>query len=470
MTGVVFYTDGGCRLNGQVNSQGGYGVYGYTYEDHSKPTKHPKNGLYYTVNGIQKEKDETPIKVLDIFEYSEFLEGPATNNLAELAAAIKALELARSLEVDSILILTDSSYVVNSINNNLLANWIKNDWKKIDQTPIANLESWKQIDSYIQFFKTKSIGLNFQWVKGHSDHYGNNMADMFATMAINAGYSHRASALESTIVYSTRETFNEYKNSYQDKDIMLFFKDLFYNPSVENTHYCFLSNFDKNNLAVGKKSTTSIFGVNVGASPDYIAKIKSFIKERLSPFQLYCIKLSKFENKDLFRLMSKLPFEYMVEKSKSGYMFSGDTTDFIFPFTYKFPFILDVAKTFDTMVDVSLNHELDQEFLFDITEHLYDETKKLKLGNQDKYLDVLPFIQNTKLSELFVHKLLLQIGTDIPNYFALKNLEDLIQKVDMLVRLNPETLFATIYVQFHLSDRRLITCNFVNKFLFKPQQ
>lgn len=86
-----------------------------------------------------------------------------TNNRMELTAAIKGLEY--SPEGSSVIIYSDSSYLVNTMSK---------DWKRG-----ANLDLWSEIDQLIS-----SRTVQWEWVKGHNGHPDNERADRLAsTMA-----------------------------------------------------------------------------------------------------------------------------------------------------------------------------------------------------------------------------------------------------------------------------------------------
>ncbi|WBW99763.1 RNase H family protein [Oceanirhabdus sp. W0125-5] len=50
----------------------------------------------------------------------------------------------------------------------------------------ANGEKVKDIDNWVKFDKlTEGKYIEFQWVKGHSDHFENTLCDLYAKDAIN---------------------------------------------------------------------------------------------------------------------------------------------------------------------------------------------------------------------------------------------------------------------------------------------
>ena len=104
-------------------------------------------------------------------------EHDTTNNRMELTAAIKGLEaLTRQ---SSVTLTTDSKYVMQGINEWII-NWKKRGWKTAAKKPVKNVDLWKQLDSVIQ-----QHDIQWQWVKGHSGHRENEIADDLANKGID---------------------------------------------------------------------------------------------------------------------------------------------------------------------------------------------------------------------------------------------------------------------------------------------
>lgn len=95
-----------------------------------------------------------------------------TNNRMELMAAIKGLQaLKHPCVVD---IYTDSQYVRKGITE-WIHGWKKNNWKTAAKKPVKNDDLWKLLDQ-----ETTRHKLTWHWVKGHSGHPGNEIADALA--------------------------------------------------------------------------------------------------------------------------------------------------------------------------------------------------------------------------------------------------------------------------------------------------
>lgn len=104
-------------------------------------------------------------------------EADTTNNRMELTAAIRALaELKRPCRVQ---LTTDSVYVKNGITQ-WLPDWKKRNWRTAGKKPVKNQDLWLQLDAV-----TAEHEIEWHWVKGHSGHRENELADLLANRAID---------------------------------------------------------------------------------------------------------------------------------------------------------------------------------------------------------------------------------------------------------------------------------------------
>jgi len=176
---MIIYTDGSCKKNKRV-------------ED---PSKQPKGGI-----GVFIEDDNS-------FNLSEsFLIYPVTNIRTELYACIKACEIfiehfyqkeqtkqmkqtkqTKADDKDSLIIYTDSQFIINAITK-WCKNWKKKNWKKSNGDDVLNVDLIACLDKYYC-----SYPISFQHIKAHQKEpldkesdkykhwYGNMMADKLAT-------------------------------------------------------------------------------------------------------------------------------------------------------------------------------------------------------------------------------------------------------------------------------------------------
>ena len=103
-------------------------------------------------------------------------EKETTNNRMELMAAIQALEnLKRPCRV---ILTTDSQYVRKGITE-WIKNWKKNGWRTSKKAAVKNADLWQRLEA-----ATKIHTVEWKWVKGHSGHRENEIADMLAGKGI----------------------------------------------------------------------------------------------------------------------------------------------------------------------------------------------------------------------------------------------------------------------------------------------
>jgi len=104
-------------------------------------------------------------------------ETDTTNNRMEMKAAIRGLE--SIVESSNITITTDSNYLKDGITQ-WLDGWKKKDWKTASKKPVKNKDLWIKLDELSNFHN-----VNWKWVKGHSGHRENDIADLLANKGID---------------------------------------------------------------------------------------------------------------------------------------------------------------------------------------------------------------------------------------------------------------------------------------------
>lgn len=138
---VELFTDGACRGN---PGKGGWGVV-LRYGDREK-----------TLRGSERH---------------------TTNNRMELTAAIEGLAALK--EHCQVVLTTDSQYVRQGITQ-WLANWKARGWRTAARAPVKNQDLWQRLDELAQ-----RHSIEWHWVKGHSGHRENELADALANRAID---------------------------------------------------------------------------------------------------------------------------------------------------------------------------------------------------------------------------------------------------------------------------------------------
>lgn len=104
-------------------------------------------------------------------------ESPTTNNRMELMAAIAALAALK--RPCHIILTTDSQYVRKGITE-WIQNWKKRGWRNAAKQPVKNADLWRQLDELATRHE-----IDWRWVKGHSGHRENDMADALANRGID---------------------------------------------------------------------------------------------------------------------------------------------------------------------------------------------------------------------------------------------------------------------------------------------
>lgn len=100
-----------------------------------------------------------------------------TNNRMELSAAIAALAALK--EPTLIDLTTDSKYLQQGVQTWLIQ-WKKRGWQTANKKPVKNQDLWQKLEELIKIHT-----IQWHWVKGHSGHKENELADQLANIAID---------------------------------------------------------------------------------------------------------------------------------------------------------------------------------------------------------------------------------------------------------------------------------------------
>ncbi len=95
-----------------------------------------------------------------------------TNNRMELLAVIKGLEALKG-EGFEVTVVSDSKYVVDSVEKGWLHNWVRKNWKDV-----KNVDLWQR---FLPLYKKHKV--RFRWIKGHAGHVENERCDRLAVMS-----------------------------------------------------------------------------------------------------------------------------------------------------------------------------------------------------------------------------------------------------------------------------------------------
>lgn len=95
----------------------------------------------------------------------------------ELRAAIEGLSALK--EPCEVRLVTDSQYVRKGITE-WIANWKKRGWRTAAKKPVMNVDLWQALDTACDQHQ-----ITWEWVKGHSGHRENEIADELANLGID---------------------------------------------------------------------------------------------------------------------------------------------------------------------------------------------------------------------------------------------------------------------------------------------
>jgi ribonuclease HI len=78
-----------------------------------------------------------------------------------------------------VVLTTDSEYVRQGITS-WLENWKKRGWKTASKKPVKNIDLWQRLEA-----EAARHEMEWRWVKGHSGHRENEIADELANKGID---------------------------------------------------------------------------------------------------------------------------------------------------------------------------------------------------------------------------------------------------------------------------------------------
>jgi ribonuclease HI/uncharacterized phage-like protein YoqJ len=99
-----------------------------------------------------------------------------TNQRMEIQAALEAV---RALD-GPLVVVSDSTYVVNCFRDRWWEGWLARGWMNKAKKPVANRDLWEPLIDAVRADPTR---VTFRWVKGHSDDPANDLVDRLAVEA-----------------------------------------------------------------------------------------------------------------------------------------------------------------------------------------------------------------------------------------------------------------------------------------------
>ncbi len=108
-------------------------------------------------------------------------EAVTTNQRMEIRAALEAVTTLDG----PLVVVSDSTYVVNCFRDAWWRGWLARGWVNSAKKPVANRDLWEPLVGAVQ----ERPDVTFRWVKGHSGDPMNDLVDRLAVSAGKAGAS-----------------------------------------------------------------------------------------------------------------------------------------------------------------------------------------------------------------------------------------------------------------------------------------
>lgn len=306
---LIAYTDGGCRPKSRGFA--GSGLHAYTAIADT-----PKQGAGAkqtpTMTGYSADKTKA-CTVVNYYDWWQGLPGEQTNNVAELVGFAKAMELAISLNVETVYIYTDSEYVEVNFKKNL-DNWVKRNWQA-STGPVKNVNYWKAIHALRDTLESLNIKLVVTWVKAHDVSLGNNTADAAATRGVVLAMKGETDDADVVVsepkgYWSNKSTYNRFLSKTR-----LYFNT--HSPTIKTAsgnYVYYLGKHGPDDSLIGKRvSDVSFSVVHLKEPDDVIESLVAFQSElrKDENITLAVAKLDAITNPNTYAEIAKYGSRYL---------------------------------------------------------------------------------------------------------------------------------------------------------------
>jgi ribonuclease HI len=112
---------------------------------------------------------------VDRTTYASGSEAVSTNQRMEIRAVLEAVTALPA----PLLVVSDSTYVVNCFRDRWWQKWLHNGWQTTARKPVLNRDLWEPLIAAA----ANREDIAFHWVKGHSGHEMNDFVDGLAVAA-----------------------------------------------------------------------------------------------------------------------------------------------------------------------------------------------------------------------------------------------------------------------------------------------
>lgn len=438
--GLIFYTDGGARPNpGFI----GWGFHGYTYKN-EKPKKGTGNPTYFPskLGYVQKTEKEKVAEITPLGYYDGYgcTTNRSTNNHAELLAAKTVIQKATEIKPCSFLIRTDSEYVRRGIQE-WSPTWARNNWIKQDGTPVNNSADWKNVLENLEFLRSIGTKFKIEWIKGHSDHLGNNLADKLATVGVMSSTSGQNKIC---IDFSPAEG---YWKSDVAKHPFFSLKRMYFN-TLKSSHVpgeYYLGEHGKDDDMLGKRMSDGSYAVIQLEKPEPILELIRTTQSEMTGDldSIVMIRLDEFFKADTYNYIEKYGNSSVIRANKLRLdLYTLDNE----PLTREIRpprLAMRAIEAVSTLKGILLGYRTDQlkeAVIIDVTDQFYTKETTIK-----KKVEIFERKLKAEINSTFTHltiepnvdgkplKIVLTPGIDIPRRNNLKSMEDPDIKIKVII-------------------------------------
>jgi len=473
--GMVAYADAGARPNPGF---GGIGIHAYTYMTGvtlkgvglgnivassqgyvSKDETTALVGLTTEEQVAQRLNKNNVYQVVpdQYIDYLRAVPASVTNNLCELMAVKKAVEMAIEQQARHLQIYSDSELTCKGVNTHM-ERWASNNWLRPDGTPLKNVETWKETKQIFDFARGTGMTVKLDWVRGHNGDTGNEVADQLATMSVFQSQLNRAGERE------VRSPADGYWKMQIDRHPMVASPKLYFNTrtgaTVPGEYY--IGYHGKDDEQAGNRLSDAYFAVVRLAEPVEIIETMRQLQSQASmnSDRMYQLHLDRIFMPDHYRFLSAHK-EFAIEQSK-GYRLDLNFVDGP-PLTREFKPAGIAHRIVDgvLLLDQVLQRFKDKDPLLQIvplTDILYDKTVKVQkkkeieagLAPETEYTLKKEFgVGSTSFDITFPNPfypdheyvLTVTIGLDLLERNSLKRLEELSPEVNLIIWKDSEYVF-----------------------------
>lgn len=436
----IAYTDGSAEPN---PGPCGGSMHGYVYEEFADKQKDAPTGVVITNMGYLSKinsnnfnyKIVNPVLYLDgVYTYS----GIGTNNIGELIGVLETLKYVLKnndeLKIDKIVFYTDSTYTINAYRNIMTSDEKK--WNKPDK---PNIEILREINIYLKKADFYNLVIDFVKVKGHSNDFGNDIADRLAWVARNT------SSNNEVFIDVLVSDGKKYWKPKIERESVLKFKNIYYLPFIrgkERSKFYGVIDY-KSDEVVGKKTNNALYGVvKLKELPEIVENVMNYIADYLKNFSM----VTEVSLKDIYTSQHMRYHNFLKEKAYKFYSGKG----YKYLYLDETPIIQTVEnhglgtlafqkiKELNTVLEKYEQNEIkpNQEVI-DITDYIFDVDDKttMKLDTLSKNIIVDINIDGK------VYKVPIILGKEMLSRNQLKSLEKEEPEIKMIIEKVSEKFF-----------------------------